>query len=79
MGRRVPGDYKNWADEEPNNMYDQGEHRAVMNWRAAGEWNDMSPTSARVSKLRAAILERSGLAPCTQERNFLTDRIPVLR
>jgi len=50
--------YTNWADAEPNNMYDQGEHPAVMNWRAPGKWNDMSASSGRASNVRAAILER---------------------
>lgn len=54
----TPVSYTNWAADEPNNMYDQGEHYGVMNWRAPGKWNDMNEDSARMSNVRAAIIER---------------------
>ncbi len=53
-----PMTYTNWADEEPNSMYEHGEHFDVMNWRTPGKWNDMSASSGRASNVRAAILER---------------------
>ena len=49
--------YKNWATDEPNNL-GAGEHFGVMNWRGPGSWNDMSPSSAGASDVRAAIVER---------------------
>ena len=53
-----PAAYTNWAEYEPNNMYRQGEHFAVMNWRQQpGKWNDMNAESARASDVVGAVVE----------------------
>ncbi len=55
----TPVSYTNWAIDEPNNMYRNGEHFGVMNWRQQpGKWNDMSASSAWHAGVIAAIIER---------------------
>jgi hypothetical protein len=36
-----PVTYTNWASGEPNNLREEGEDSAVMNWNGAGQWNDL--------------------------------------
>lgn len=39
-------DFFNWADNEPNNSYDIGEHWIMLNYGGMGKWNDATNTGS---------------------------------
>jgi photosystem II stability/assembly factor-like uncharacterized protein len=57
---REPLTYTNWAEGEPNNFWDGGEHWVVMNWGTGGTWNDLGLNSGEWSSVTRAVIERIG-------------------
>jgi len=56
-----PVTYTHWAQGEPNNMWDNGEDKAVMNWAADGAWNDLMNDSTELGGY--GIIERNAVVP----------------
>lgn len=54
-------DFTNWAPmtDEPNNLWESGEHFAHMNWLQPGLWNDLGPASVEWASVTHGIIERA--------------------